>query len=103
MDWRQHEPPSAVTKRVGTRAASRPIWDQMNPSPLVLGVVPDGLGYLADEGELSPLVLLGHGVALLGGGEATLRGEAQALERHDLGGLGDALADAQLDDFDELL
>ena len=35
MDWRQYEPPSAVTKRVGARVASRPVWDQMNPSPLV--------------------------------------------------------------------
>ena len=52
-------------------------------APHVLG---DGL----DECDLGPLLVFGELVAFLGGGEAALGGQAQAVERSVLGGFLDA-------------
>ena len=52
-------------------------------APHVLG---DGL----DECDLGPLLVFGELVAFLGGGEAALGGQAQAVERNVLGGFLDA-------------
>src|SRR5690348_11535783 len=56
--------------------------------PLVTsGVGPDLLGGLDDAGEFGPLLFLGEGVALLGGGEAALAGQAELVDVGVPGGL----------------
>src|SRR6266567_2124136 len=48
----------------------------------VMGSAPNALRHLQHQAELSPLVVGGELVAVVGAGEPALRGEAQVLQRH---------------------
>src|SRR5215475_4122042 len=54
------------------------------------------LRQLDDHAQLRPFLLLGENVALLGGGEAALRGQAELLERREFGGFLNAAFDIVL-------
>src|SRR6516165_968154 len=57
---------------------------------------PDFIGQFDDHGELCPLLVLGEAVAVLGGGEAALRGEAELVDVDELRRLLDAPPDLVL-------
>src|SRR5690625_1872086 len=79
-------PTSCITSpSPGTAGRSR----RPDPHPARTSSAPDLGRRLDDEGELGHLVVVGQRVALHGGGEAALRGQAQLLERHILAGLLD--------------
>src|SRR4051812_40835489 len=59
-------------------------------------LLPHLVGELLDHAKLRPLLLLGKDVALLGGGEAALRREAELLQRSELGRLVDPPLDVVL-------
>jgi hypothetical protein len=54
---------------------------------------PHFVGDLDDHPELRPLLVLGKRIALLAGGEAALRAQAELVEIDELGGLIDAPLD----------
>ena len=78
-----------ITRRGAWRGHMRVLAQRQGAAPLPPHLMRD----LDDLAELRPLRLLGEDVALLGGGEAALRGEAELVERREFGRLVDAALD----------
>src|SRR6266487_4014548 len=57
---------------------------------------PDLFGGLHHEAQLSDLLIPGQRIAVQGGGEAALRGQAQLVDVHELAGLLDPALDVVL-------
>src|SRR3954463_13217949 len=72
------------------------LWFFASVFPARRSLFPHLVGELLDHAKLRPLLLLGEDVALLGGGEAALRREAELLQRSELGGLVDPPLDVVL-------
>src|ERR1700733_11614340 len=80
----------------GAARRSTPAFGPCSFLDLDLLFAPDLLGDLDDEAKLVPLLLLGEVVALAGGGEAALRGQAELVDVRVLGGLLDPALDEVL-------
>src|SRR4029078_9932249 len=72
------------------------LWFLASVFPAKRSLFPHLVSELLDHAKLRPLLLLGEDVALLGGGEAALRGETELLQRSELGGLVDPPLDVVL-------
>src|SRR4051812_48621832 len=72
------------------------LWFAASVFPARRSLFPHLVGELLDHAKLRPLLLLGEDVALLGGGEAALRRQAELLQRSELGRLVDPALDVIL-------